>query len=49
MLHEGRFPNAYKMDASKETSPFFIPERDVKAIEKSRKQGVGVGARTIRS
>ena len=49
MVQEGRFPHAFKADPAKVTSPFFIPERDVAAFEKSRKQKFGVGARTIRS
>lgn len=37
MVREGRFPNAYKMDAMKKTSPFLIPEKDVAVFERSRR------------
>jgi excisionase family DNA binding protein len=36
LIEEGHFPNAYKLDRSKATSPYLIPKSDFEAFVKMR-------------
>jgi len=37
LIKEHRLPNAYQLDPAKETSPYLIPEKDVRAFETARR------------